>query len=466
MKKIFLTTLLLGLALYAKSDLFESMPNISERTQPKDSNEILSFYNSIKDVKHSVVNISTTKNIRGSKDMEDLMSNPFFRQFFGNNMPRNRKKRKTSTLGSGVIVTNDGYILTNNHVIANSDEILVTINGSKEEHKAKLIGTDPKTDIAIIKIKGTNFKAAKFANSSDLKEGDIVFALGNPFGIGSSVTQGIISALNKNRVGINQYENFIQTDAAINQGNSGGALVDSRGALIGINSAILSRSGGSNGIGFAIPSNMVKNIARRLIEFGKIDRGYLGVSISDLTKSLKSLYKNSNGAIIVDIVKGDAASLAGLKRGDLIVTINDEQIKSANDLKNTIASFAPNQEIEIKYEREKKEYEVKLTLGDQSSAGENKSKFIKGLTLENLDNNLRQKFSIISNIKGVFVSKVKLNSDAQKYGFIAGDIIIQVENVEINRIKDLDIISKRLSNRAKRVYINRNGYIVIIVIDN
>jgi serine protease Do len=464
LKKTILFSILLTTSLFAKSTLFTDAPSETKRVAPHDSGVILSFYDSIKDVKHAVVNIATSKKMHISKEMQQYMNHPLFKQFFGDVLPNPQNRKKSNSLGSGVIVTKNGYILTNNHVIADADEITVTINGDDNEYKAKLIGTDPKTDIAVIKIKGDNFQAAEFADSSSIKEGDIVFALGNPFGIGSSVTQGIISALNKSKVGINQYENFIQTDASINPGNSGGALVDSRGALIGINSAILSRSGGNNGIGFAIPSNMAKNIAKRLIEFGKIERGYLGVSISDLTKSLKSVYKNSHGAVIVDTVKGDSADSAGLKRGDLILDIDGKTIKGANDLKNVIASYQPNTEIKVTYERLKKENTVSFILGDQNMVGG--SKFIKGLKLANLDNTLREKLHIPAQIAGVLVTDVKLDSKAEKAGFIDGDIIIQIENIEIHSLKDVKLASKRLGKGAKRVYVNRNGYIIIIVAQN
>jgi serine protease Do len=467
MKKILFITILFSISLFAKSTLFSEVDNTTKRVAPKDNSVILSFYDSIKDVKHAVVNIATSKRVQVSRELEQFMQHPLFRQFFGNALPSPQKRNRTHSLGSGVIVTKNGYILTNNHVVAGADEIFVTINGDDEEYKAKLIGTDPKTDIAVIKIKGENFTIAKFADSSKVKEGDIVFALGNPFGVGSSVTQGIVSALNKSRVGINQYENFIQTDASINPGNSGGALVDSRGALIGINSAILSRSGGNNGIGFAIPSNMAKNIAKRLIQFGKIERGYLGVSISDLTKNLKNVYKNSHGAVIVDTVKGNAADLAGLKRGDLILSIDDKEIKGANDLKNVIASYQPNTMIKVVYEREKVEKEVTFALGDQNAiALGGDGNFVKGLTLSDLDPALRERLRIPSHIKGVLVNGVKLDSDGEKFGFIEGDIIVQIENLEVDSIKDIELISRKLPSGAKRVYVNRNGYIVIIVVEN
>jgi serine protease Do len=467
LKKTILFSILLTTSLFAKSTLFTDAPSETKRVAPHDSGVILSFYDSIKDVKHAVVNIATSKKMHISKEMQQYMNHPLFKQFFGDVLPNPQNRKKSNSLGSGVIVTKNGYILTNNHVIADADEITVTINGDDNEYKAKLIGTDPKTDIAVIKIKGDNFQAAEFADSSSIKEGDIVFALGNPFGIGSSVTQGIISALNKSKVGINQYENFIQTDASINPGNSGGALVDSRGALIGINSAILSRSGGNNGIGFAIPSNMAKNIAKRLIQFGKIERGYLGVSISDLTKNLKNVYKNNHGAVIVDTVKDNAADLAGLKRGDLILSIDDKEIKGANDLKNVIASYQPNTMIKVLYEREKKEIEVTFPLGDQNAiALGGDGNFVKGLTLSDLDPALRQRLRIPSHIKGVLINEIKLDSDAEKFGFIEGDIIVQIENIEINSIKDIENASHRLPKGPKRVYVNRNGYIVIIVVEN
>ncbi len=468
MKNIILLSILLTGSLIAKATLFMDAPQDAKRVAPTDNNVILSYYDSIKDIKHSVVNISTSKKIKVSRELEQFMEHPLFRQFFGDNMPKKspQGRDRAHSLGSGVIVTDNGYILTNNHVVADADEIFVTINGDDEEYKAKLIGTDPKTDIAVIKIKGTNFTAAKFADSSNVKEGDLVFALGNPFGVGSSVTQGIVSALNKSRVGINQYENFIQTDASINPGNSGGALVDSRGALIGVNSAILSRSGGNNGIGFAIPSNMAKNIATRLINFGKIERGYLGVSISDLTKSLKSVYKNNHGAVIVDLVKGNSADVAGLKRGDLILSIDGKSIKGANELKNTIASYQPNTKIKVTYERAKKEHTLSFILGDQASIGSGNGNFVEGLKLTDIDNATREQLRIPSHIVGVLATEIKLDSDAKKFGFIEGDIIVQIENLEVNSLKDIKQISKKLGSGAKRVYVNRNGYIVIIVIEN
>jgi len=465
MKKIVLLSAITVVALVASSMTIESMPNNPKRVYPTNDKIVLSYNNSIKDVKHSVVNISTTKTVEQGNQLNQMLNNPLFRDFFGHSFPNvGPQKRKTHSLGSGVIISKDGYIVTNNHVVEGADEIVVTLTGQSKEYIAKVIGLDPKTDLAVIKIEAKGLKAAKFGDSENLKEGDLVFAIGNPFGVGGSVTQGIISALNKSGIGLNQYENFIQTDASINPGNSGGALVDSRGALIGINSAILSRSGGNDGIGFAIPSRMVKNIAISLIEDGRIDRGYLGVSISDLTSELKEIYKSEKGALLVNIEKNSPASRAGLKRGDLIVEIDGRVIKDANDLKTVVANKTPGKSIEIKYERDSKIKSTKLVLAnmDQSLNPTTKMAYIEGLSLEELSEKTRTKYGIPSHIEGVLVSGVKAGSHAHELGFMPGDIIVQIDQMSI---KNFDDVKKALSTKKKKiVFVNRNGYHKPIVI--
>jgi serine protease Do len=227
--------------------------------------------------------------------------------------------------GSGVIISTNGYIVTNNHVVAGADEIKVGIAGDKKEYTAKLVGTDAKSDVAIIKIEAKNLNAVTFYNSDKVKVGDVVFALGNPFGVGETITQGIVSATGRSGIGIVEYEDFIQTDASINPGNSGGALINSAGHLIGINSAIISRTGGNVGIGLAIPSNMVTSIATQLIDTGKYTRAYLGVSISDVNEDMSSFYDNNYGGLIISIEENSPAAKAGLKRGDLIISINGKK---------------------------------------------------------------------------------------------------------------------------------------------
>ncbi len=462
MKKIVLISTVLAAVLMAESVEFKEAP-VAERVMPQ-AGKILSYNEAIKDVSECVVNISAKKKVR--QNIPSAFMDPFFRQFFnmpfGQAMPRERVQH---SLGSGVIVTRDGYIVTNNHVVADADEVHVTLPGGTKEYTAKVIGTDPKTDIAVIKIEAEGLKAATLGDSDRLKTGDLVFAIGNPFGVGESVSQGIVSALGKDSVGINQYENFIQTDAAINPGNSGGALVDSRGALIGINSAIITRSGANNGIGFAIPVNMVKRVATQLIEHGKVEYGYLGVNISDLTSDLQKVYKNKEGAVILNVDKDTPAKKAGLKRGDLVIKVNDEPIRDASDLKNAIGSIPPGEEVEITFERNKRVESVKVKLAkfpENVMQSGNKSGFVEGLSLQNLTDALKRQMGIPEDIEGVMVTGVKPDTPADKAGFMPGDIIIQIEDTMIKGIDDIEKAMKKYPG-DKRIYVNRRGMIKILV---
>ncbi len=447
----------------AEKDIKRIMP------ESIDNGVVLSYYDSIKDAKDGVVNISTEKKIKSPMgnfkgSFGDPLFDQIFNEFFGQMVPKDRVER---SLGSGVVVSEDGYIITNNHVIDGAETIIVTLPNDKKEYKAKLIGKDPKSDLAVIKIDISNLKPLKMADSSNLREGDIVFAIGNPFGVGETVTKGIISALNKSGIGINDYENFIQTDASINPGNSGGALVDSRGALIGINTAIISKSGSSSGVGFAIPSNTVKHIASSLINNGKVERGYLGVTLTDLSSDMQPFYKTTEGALILGVEKGSPADLAGIKRSDLIIAINGEKIGNSNDLKNKIGSITPNSIIKVTYERDKRVLTTDLKLSklndDVTLGGQNS--LIDGLSVENLDNNLKQKFKIDERINGVLVVNVEPNSKAFEFGFFVGDVIVQIENMEITNIETLTNTLKQFKGAKKRVYVNRRGIPKILVID-
>ncbi len=469
MKKVFIILLsLFQITLLASNINILTMDSNPKRVDATKKGIILSYNNAIKEIKKSVVNISSTKKIKTDPRINQMFNNPFFRDFFGHQLPKIPQKRKMYSLGSGVIISADGYIVTNNHVVDGADEIMVTISNSKKEYKAKIIGQDPKTDLAVIKIDAKNLPVARFGDSSNLLEGDIVFAIGNPFGVGESVTQGIISALNKSSIGLNQYENFIQTDASINPGNSGGALVDTRGALIGINSAILSRSGGNNGIGFAIPSNMVKKIAISLINNGKIERGFLGVSISNLKPDMKDLYNSDYGALVLSVEKESPAEKSGFKRGDLIVSVDNEKVEDANSLKNIIGSKKPGNKVSITYERDKKlkTTNVKLAkLGDKGGFGSDIKEYgIEGLSVSNLTSQIRAQYNIPSSLEGVIVLDVKPNSKADSYGFKRGDIIIQIQNKTIKSMEDLNKTLGENKNKTKIVYLNRGGYVTYLVI--
>lgn len=470
MKKIIFISTIAAISLFAADIKIIDAGNDYTRVNPgEQKGTILSYHSSIENAKNSVVNISTTKTIKTRNNMNGIMDDPFFQDFFGFKfkIPKERNQKATS-LGSGVIISSDGYIVTNYHVVEDADEIVVTMLDSSKEYKAKIIGTDPKTDLAIIKIDANNFKPISFADSSKLQEGDVVFAIGNPFGVGGSISNGIISGLNKDNIGLNQYEDFIQTDASINPGNSGGALVDSRGALVGINSAILSRSGGNNGIGFAIPSNMVKNIAKQLIKDGKITRGYIGVMITNLTDDQKEIYKNKEGALIANVEKDEPADKAGLKRGDLIIQVNDQKIKNANDLKNIVASIAPNKDITVKFERANQIQTTKIKLANMDTNIDSKTDnfSVEGLGLQNLNDETRYKNKIPQDIKGVLITNVKDGSNASNSGFEVGDIIIQVNEKIINNIDDFtkELKNSKKQNRKPIVWVNRDGAVMGLVL--
>ena len=468
MKKIIFLSFIASLSLMATNIDIAQMPKDSSRVDANPKNVILSYNNAIKEAKQSVVNIASTKKAKQNDQLNEMMQNPFFKEFFGNKLPElKQQERKSHSLGSGVIISKNGYIVTNNHVIEGADEIVVTLPNDDKEYKAKIIGQDPKTDIAVVKIETNDLHVILFGDSSTVQEGDVVFAIGNPFGVGETITHGIISALNKNNVGLNQYENFIQTDASINPGNSGGALVDSRGALIGINSAILSKSGGNNGIGFAIPSNMVQKIATSLVEQGKIERGFMGVSISDLTNDLKELYDNKQGALILLIEKDSPAQKSGLQISDLIIEVDGIKIKNSNELKNTIAAIAPEKVVSITYERDKKIKTIKVTLAKMEggkSINENLSTNpIEGLTLMELSDKIKLQHQIPRDIEGVLVTEVKDDSKAEKIGFKEGDIIVQVEQKRITSLTDFTTAFKENSKNKKRIIINRQNFRTILV---
>ncbi len=458
-----LVVMLVGVSLLNGSDTvkFKYADTNIKRQTPANQDYILSYNNILKNVTKSVVNISTKTNVSGNTHANPFMNDPFFREFFkGYGQGRIPQERIQRSLGSGVIISSDGYIVTNNHVVDGADEIKVTLKDDKKEYDAKIIGKDAKSDLAIIKIDAQDLQAITFYNSDDVKVGDIVFAIGTPFGVGETITQGIVSATGRSSMGIAEYENFIQTDASINPGNSGGALINSAGHLIGINSAIISRSGGNVGIGFAIPSNMVTSIAPQLIEKGKYSRAYLGVSISDINEAMSSFYNHTYGALVTGIQDDTPAQKAGLKRGDLIIGVNDEKIESASELKNKIGSFPPEEKVTIVFLRDKKKESVDVTLASQVVKLASNSFEYKGMTLEPLSKLTKQQLG--ANIQGVLVASVEPLSEAARLNLAKGDIIIQVENQEIKNLQDFQ---KAVQNDNKKmIYIYRQGYVFPIVL--
>ena len=308
----------------------------------------------------SVVNIFTSKEVK--EPAHPFMDDPVFRRFFGEQFES--RPRRASSLGSGVIVSANGYILTNHHVIEAADEVEVALLDGRKA-KAKLIGSDPETDLAVLKTNLTDLPVITFGQSQQVKVGDVVLAVGNPFGVGQSVTMGIVSALSRSRVGINTFEDFIQTDAAINPGNSGGALTDTSGNLIGINTAIYSRSGGSLGIGFAIPVHIAKQIMEQIVQTGSVIRGWLGVSMQDMTLELAESFglEEPNGALIASVLKDGPADKAGIKTGDILIGIAGKPLKNSAEMLNVVAALPPGETVAVTVIRNKREKSIPVKLG-------------------------------------------------------------------------------------------------------
>ena len=325
---------------------------IREVAAPSGGAQIDSLSAAAKKAIPSVVNVFTSKEVRLPRN--PLADDPIFKRFFGDH-PKARSQRVNS-LGSGVIVSADGYILTNHHVVEAADEIQVALHDGRTV-PARVVGSDPETDLAVLKVNLTGLPAISFAPPDKGNVGDFVLAIGDPFGVGQTVTMGIISALERTHLGINTFENFIQTDAAINPGNSGGALVNAQGSLIGINSAIYTRSGGSQGIGFAIPVSLVIQIMDQIIKHGSVTRGWIGVEVQDLTPELAESFKlqSTDGALIAGILKGGPADLAGIKPGDVLIDVNGKPVKDSTSLLQLIAAQTPGQTAQLKLLRKTKE---------------------------------------------------------------------------------------------------------------
>ncbi|QCI27433.1 DegQ family serine endoprotease [Caminibacter pacificus] len=459
MKKLALATALSAFLFAANIHLNVDKTPI-KRVAPNQNGLVMSFAPIVQKVIPSVVNISTEKVVetRIPEQFRRFFEDPFLRRFFGpfGNIPNQPQKRKEFALGSGVIISKNGYIVTNYHVISGATKIIVKTHDGKK-YKAKLIGSDPKTDLAVIKIDAKNLHPITFADSSKVKVGDMVLAIGNPFGLSESVTHGIVSALNRNSIGLNAYENYIQTDAAINPGNSGGALVDLKGRLIGINSAIISRSGGNNGIGFAIPSNMVKFVAVSLITKGKVVRGYLGVLISNIDSSKAKLYGIGYGVLINKVEPNSAAAKAGLKPGDIIVAVDGEKVTNAGELRNKIAFKGAGAKVKLRVYRNGKFITIEATLKALKTKQETiqNVKLLKGLTLKEEKNS-------------VVIEKVDPNSYAAMMGLQKGDKIVRVKTiktgkwVKVTSIDELKNLLKGLDRGDALIEVERKNQLFIV----
>ncbi|MEN9725750.1 MAG: hypothetical protein RL434_116 [Pseudomonadota bacterium] len=409
----------------------------------------------------AVVNISTEGHVK--LRMNPLFEDPFFRRFF--NIPDMPNQRKTQSLGSGVIVdAARGLVLTNHHVIANADSITVKLTDGRES-KAKLIGGDPETDLAVIQIKADRLMALASANSENLRVGDFVVAIGNPFGLGQTVTSGIVSALERSGLGITGYEELIQTDASINPGNSGGALVNLRGELVGINTAIYSQSGGNIGIGFAIPINMAQRVMEQLVKFGKVTRGFLGAEMQNLTPDLAAAFglPNPNGAVLVNIMPGSPADKAGLRAGDVVVGINDKAVRDATYLRNTVGLMRVGDPLQLEVLRDGKRMRVSAQVGARMTAETTsegaRNERLAGLSVQDLGPD----HPAYGSLAGVVVQELSPRSPAFQAGLRPGDVISAVNNQDVSNVNEfVGLVGKLQGQLVLRVH--RGGQAAFLVI--
>lgn len=408
----------------------------------------------------SVVNIASSQKSKESSErfFNPFFDDPMFRRFFGEPPERRGpapREHREQGLGSGVIVSADGYILTNNHVVEQADDIKVLLP-DKRTFKAKIVGTDPKTDVAVIKIDARDLPTLVWGDSSQLQVGELVLAVGNPFGLNQTVTMGIISAVGRANMGIVDYEDFIQTDAAINPGNSGGALVNLRGELIGINTAIFSRTGGNMGIGFAIPSNMAKSVMNSLIKYGKVVRGWLGVSIQEVTQDLAKEFgvSDTTGALVADVMDDSPAAKAKLQRGDIITAYNGVKIKDPAHLRSLVADTPPETTVTITVWRDKESRDMKLTVGElpkdlakvsRGGAEGRGDHALAGVTVEPLSDRPGKG---TRKDGGVAVTDVEPDSPADRAGLRPGDVIREINRKPIRNIHDFDRAVSQLDAKS------------------
>lgn len=430
------------------------------------------FRNAAEAIRPSVVSITSEKSLRVGRQVMQQVLPDQFRRFFGEdfgfffNNPSPGQKSIQQGYGSGVIVSRDGYVLTNNHVVAEADRVVVKTQDNVE-HPAKVVGTDPKTDVAVLKIDASNLAAAPLANSEEARVGDWVIAVGGPFGLENTVTAGIISATGRDAVGITDYENFLQTDAAVNPGNSGGPLVNLRGEVVGINTAIASRSGSNTGIGFAIPSNLAKTVMDDLIPDGKIERGFLGAAIQDLTKELaKSFnYDGRDGVLVSDVSKGGPAEKAGLKSGDIIIHFNGRSMNHARQLRNAVAQTHPDSSVDLDIFRDGKRQTMPVTIGlldDKvvlsADQGQTTSTDL-GLSVQTLTPELARQLGYTEAQKGVVVRDVTTGGWAARARLEPEQVIVSVNDREVTDARSFrDIMADQDLTRGLRLQVLDGGH--------
>jgi serine protease Do len=447
-----------------------------------DQGPLTSFAPVVKRAMPAVVNISSSKVVRQQQMPRGMLDDPFFRQFFGGRIPQQQQPRsqRETSLGSGVVVSADGYILTNNHVVDGATDVKVAFF-DKHEYPAKIVGSDKFADLAVLKIDKTGLTPLAFANSKNAQVGDVVLAIGNPFGLGQTVTMGIVSALGRAGLGIERFEDFIQTDAPINRGNSGGALIDTRGDLVGINTAILSgETGGNEGIGFAIPANLAHSIMDQILKNGKVSRGFIGILPQELTPDMAKAFEmpNVRGVAIAAVEPDTPALRAGLKVGDVITAINGNPVDDVNAFRLQIAGFEPGTTVHLKIARGGQTLDVPVKLaefnekadvtggrGDVPGKGEKGA--LGGVSVEALNGDIREQLQLPAGTSGVIITDVDEDSAASAAGLHSGDVIVQVNHRDVKTVADFNAAVKAGAARESTLLlVNRGGGKQFVVVPN
>lgn len=438
-----------------------------------------SFAPVVKKVSPSVVRVFTATKPKVATYPDGFTPEDPFSWFFGPNrrgrgMYRELPMPRQQGVGSGVIVTKDGYIVTNNHVVEGADEVKVAFQDGRD-FNAKVVGKDPKTDLAVLKVDAKDLPYIEMADSDQIEVGDLVLAIGNPFGIGQTVTMGMVSAKGRGNMGLD-YEDFIQTDAAINPGNSGGALVDGEGRLIGINTAILSRSGGNQGIGFAIPTNLAKHVMESLAKDGRVARGYMGVLIQDVTPALAQAFglEERTGALIGDVTDSSPAQKAGLKDGDVITEFNGKEVRDSRQLRLMVSQTKPGSEVPVKVLRDGslKTYEVTLKelpgseqLAKADAPQPEEQGTLNGVAVSDLDARTRRQLELPSDLKGALVSDVAPDSAAAEAGLRSGDVILEINREPVNDADDAVRMTNSAKDKTTLLRVWREGVRHYLVVD-
>lgn len=488
--------------------------NVDNKPINRDAADRVSYAPIVKRTSASVVYVYSSRKVK-AQDISPFLNDPLFRRFFpnlpdnndddsssgelgngdstprrnrrgdggsGKNSPRSKSgkgrapEQTQQGLGSGVIVTADGYILTNNHVVEDADDVKVSIGESSRRYEAKVIGRDQMSDVAVLRIDANNLTPATFGDSDQLQVGDVVLAIGNPFGVGQSVSRGIVSALSRGGIS-GPFEDFIQTDAAINPGNSGGALLDTDGRVVGINSAIISGSGSFAGIGFAIPINLVRSIAEQLVNNGRVERGFLGVFPQDLTEDLIGQFGTESGALITEVQEDSPAEKAGLKPGDVVTKVNNTVIRDARHLLLTISQSSPNTEVTLEYLRNNKSQTAKVKLArrteDATALNDNTIKtpegkdvgVLNGVGVGDITSQVRDQMQLPARVKGALITSVEADSPSAKQGLREGDIILDLNGRPVTNAEDAVKVSEEIKGPKVLVRIWRNGRPTFVAVD-